>query len=618
MGKLTDAVERWALKEAKLDSFVLSVTPDGNRATIGFLRPSTRDFNYLGCIEVTEDQQLVELSLDAPVNTPEGRRPAVSDAIARARKVTALSGRIELDMDDGAIGFRGAIETEGRRLSTKSLTRLLENGYAMLDRYLPAFTDVARRDVSPADAIAEANREAPPPLDSATAPAWDLFPGTGRVQSWARELKAACATSRNASSAWELAARAVVLVGDDMRTCRTVAHRAAVDAGMQFVAVNEDDVMSLPSPAAFRRIAPVMVFLQPGRWMLASEDGESPEAAELVKQFQRRLAEWVREFEEAQPVLYVTSACTIQDVVESLRYVGLFDRFLNVPTPTMLVWGNRTIDIIGREHCGVTITQSPAKVGKLFRNAYDEERREDLVFLRIRRLLASQTRPLEFLDLVNLETHGFVEADVPPAESAELRKTVAYHEAGHAAVAVIDSRGGNVPDCASIIPSATFEGVVVESYEYHSNLGDRVTYESMRHRVRIRLAGRAAEELFVGPAQVSNGASSDLETATDHATDAFALWGFAPDMDEAGKSASNLAVRLGKATPSSDAHVEGLVRGFLATQYGVVLAMLERHRSFVDAIAERLLIDPMLDQGTLMELAGVHVAKTSLVASAVR
>jgi len=48
-----------------------------------------------------------------------------------------------------------------------------------------------------------------------------------------------------------------------------------------------------------------------------------------------------------------------------------------------------------------------------------------------------------------------------------------------------------------------------------------------------------------------------------------------------------------------------------------VLAMLERHRSFVDAIAERLLIDPMLDQGTLMELAGVHVAKTSLVASAV-
>ena len=44
MGKLTDAVERWALEEAKLDSLVLSVTPDGNRATIGFLRPSTRDF----------------------------------------------------------------------------------------------------------------------------------------------------------------------------------------------------------------------------------------------------------------------------------------------------------------------------------------------------------------------------------------------------------------------------------------------------------------------------------------------------------------------------------------------------------------------------------------------
>jgi len=380
---------------------------------------------------------------------------------------------------------------------------------------------------------------------------------------------------------------------------------------MQFVAIDEDDVMSLPSPAAFRRIAPVMVFLQPGRWMLASEDGESPEAAESVKQFQQRVAAWVHAFEEAQPVLYVTSASRIPDVVESLRYVGLFDRFLNVPAPTMEDWGNRVIDTIGRGHCGATITQSPAKVGKLFRMAYAEERREDLVFLRIRRQLASQERPMEFLDLVNLEMHGFVEADAPPVESAELRKAVAYHEAGHAAVAVIDSGGGNVPDYASIVSSSTFKGVVVESYEYHSNLGDLHTYEAMRHKIRVRLGGRAAEELILGPAQISSGASSDLETATDHATDAFALWGFAPDMDEAGKSASNLAVRLGNATPSSDAHVEGLVRGFLAKEYGVVMEMLAKHRLFVDAIAERLLADPMLDQATLMELAGVHLAPGS-------
>jgi len=56
------------------------------------------------------------------------------------------------------------------------------------------------------------------------------------------------------------------------------------------------------------------------------------------------------------------------------------------------------------------------------------------------------------------------------------------------------------------------------------------------------------------------------------------------------------------------------VRWFLAKEYGVVMAMLERHRLFVAAIAERLLADPILDQATLMELAGVHVAKSNAIA----
>ena len=473
--------------------------------------------------------------------------------------------------------------------------------------YVSAIAPSALFEELAEDAIPDPDREAPLPLDPATAPSWDLYPGTGRVRSWSRELHAACAASPGSASAWELTGRAVVLIGDETRTCRAVAHRAAVDAGMQFVVVREDDVISLPTPAAFKHLAPVMVFLEPGRWSLESVDGESSETAELMKKFQHRLAEWVREFDEAHPVLFATSAASIPDVVESLRHVGFFDRFLQVPAPTMLAWGNRAIDTIGREHCGESITQSPAKVGKLFRSAYSEERRENLALLRIRRLLASEARRLEFLDLVNLEMHGFVEADAPPVESPEVRRSVAYHEAGHAAVAIIDSEGNNVPDYASIIPSATFSGVVVESYEYHTNLADRVTYDSMRHKIRIRLAGRAAEELFVGAAHVSNGASGDLETATDHATDAFTHWGFAPSMDEAGKSASNLAVRIGSATPSWDAHVETLVRDFLAKEFQVVIQMLERYRSFVDAIADRLLIDPILDQQTLTLLAGSYV-----------
>jgi ATP-dependent Zn protease len=181
-------------------------------------------------------------------------------------------------------------------------------------------------------------------------------------------------------------------------------------------------------------------------------------------------------------------------------------------------------------------------------------------------------------------------------------------------VAVIDSHGKNVPDYASIVPSAFFKGVVVDAYDYHTSQGDQLTYEAFRHKVRLWLAGRAAEEMYLGALQVSNGSRGDLDKATDFACDGFGLWGFAPSMDEAGKSGSNLTVAVDKSTAFDVERVHGLVREFLATEYAVVMKMLVEHRAFVDAIAERLLWDPILDQKTLTEMAEEHGA-TGVVAS---
>ena len=607
MGKLTDVVKRWSLEDATLESPNLTVTSDGNRATLKWTRTSRYEGEYRAFYEITEEPAVVQFYLYAPNHVPEGRRLAVAETIVRAQNRIKSLGEIELDMGDGEIRFHGAIDTEGRRLTSKLLSKLFVGGCAVLDRYLPDIGDVVVGNASPAAAVAEANREAPTPFNAADAPAWDTLPGTDRVQAWSRELRSACNTVENAESAWELTGRAVVLVGEEMRTCRNAAWRAAVDADMQFVCIEDDDVMNMPSPAAFRRIAPVMVFLRPGKWMLESEDGDSAETTASMKAFQSRLARWIRKFDETQPVVYVTSAFKITNVDESLRCVELFDRFLNVPSPTMEAWGNAMIARIGRDNCAASMTQSPAKVGQLFRTEYIDDRRESLAFLRIQRLLATLGRPMEFLDLVNLETHGFVEEDAPVAEANDIRRQTAYHEAGHAAVAVIDSHGKNIPDYASIVPSAFFKGVVVDGYDYQSNQGDRLTYAAFRHKIRLLLAGRAAEELYLGPALVSNGSRGDLEKAACYASDGVGLLGFAPSMDQPGRSAGNLNVAVGKPSASHVAHVEELVRGFLATEYAAVMEILAAHRPFVDAIAERLLWDPILDQKTLAELAEEHV-----------
>jgi cell division protease FtsH len=121
-------------------------------------------------------------------------------------------------------------------------------------------------------------------------------------------------------------------------------------------------------------------------------------------------------------------------------------------------------------------------------------------------------------------------ADGKSPLSPAFGRSVAAHEAGHAAVAILDSNGKNIPDYWSIVPGADFKGVVAESIAYRESLGGRTTYADFRHQIRVRLAGRAAEELAFGPENISSGACGDLESVWKRSSRAFGRWGFAPDM----------------------------------------------------------------------------------------
>ena len=458
------------------------------------------------------------------------------------------------------------------------------------------------------------------------APDWNRFPGSGPLQAWARELRQACSSTDAAADPWELAGHAAIVVSNDVTSCNAVLRRMAADAGMRFISIAADDVVGLvpvtqfdvdgpdecdpEPPVEWRRSAPLLVHLERGRWMQAKSENEDEGVVALMLRFQKRLASWIGEFDPEHPVVIVTSADDVPAMVESLRQVGLFDRFLRLPSQTMEAQGHDFIERIGRAHCAESVTRTPGKVGKLVREMYEEERRVGLAVLRLRRLIVREERKLEFIDLVNVSERGFAEAEMPPTEAEGVRRQFAYHEAGHAVVAVIDSGGHNVPEYSSIVPSAHFNGVVVQSYSYMLEAGDLFTYADLRHKVRISLAGRAAEELVYGAERVSSGASEDLKTATERSGIAFALWGFAPSMEKDGQAGSNLAVVDSDGetlSEASRAHVEGLVREFLAAEYRAVKAMLTAHRPLLDAVADRLMVDPIVDQETLAELVRAHV-----------
>jgi cell division protease FtsH len=108
----------------------------------------------------------------------------------------------------------------------------------------------------------------------------------------------------------------------------------------------------------------------------------------------------------------------------------------------------------------------------------------------------------------------------------EKRTLTAYHEAGHAIVAL------NVPAAdpvhkATIIPRGRALGMVMQLPE-----GDKLsmTHQEMTSRLAIMMGGRVAEELKFGKENVTSGAASDIKQATRLARAMVTQWGFSEEI----------------------------------------------------------------------------------------
>ncbi|HBY44357.1 MAG TPA: cell division protein FtsH [Brevundimonas sp.] len=108
------------------------------------------------------------------------------------------------------------------------------------------------------------------------------------------------------------------------------------------------------------------------------------------------------------------------------------------------------------------------------------------------------------------------------AMNEEERRLTAYHEAGHAIVA-INVKMADPVHKATIVPRGRALGMVMQLPE-----GDRYSmkFQQMIDRIAIMAGGRVAEELIFGPESITSGASSDIEQATKLARAMVTRWGF--------------------------------------------------------------------------------------------
>jgi cell division protease FtsH len=108
------------------------------------------------------------------------------------------------------------------------------------------------------------------------------------------------------------------------------------------------------------------------------------------------------------------------------------------------------------------------------------------------------------------------------AMNEEEKRLTAYHEGGHAIVAMNVKMADPVHK-ATIVPRGQALGMVMQLPE-----GDRYSmkYQQMVDRIAIMAGGRVAEELIFGKENITSGASSDIQQASKLARRMVTQWGF--------------------------------------------------------------------------------------------
>ncbi|CAH9069947.1 unnamed protein product [Cuscuta europaea] len=161
--------------------------------------------------------------------------------------------------------------------------------------------------------------------------------------------------------------------------------------------------------------------------------------------------------------------------------------------------------------------------------------------------------------------------------SEESKKLTAYHESGHAIVAM-NTEGAHPIHKATIMPRGSALGMVTQ---LPSNDESSISKKQLLARLDVCMGGRAAEELVFGVDHVTTGASSDLHTATELAQYMVSSCGMSDTIGPV-----HIKER---ASAEMQSRIDAEVVKLLREAYDRVKNLLKKHEKALHALANALL-----------------------------
>ncbi len=410
--------------------------------------------------------------------------------------------------------------------------------------------------------------------------------------------------------------KGVLLVGPPGTGKTLLARAVAGEAAVPFFSISGSDFVEMFVGVGASRVrdlfmqgkkhAPCIIFIDEidavGRHRGAGMGGGHDEREQTLNQL---LVE-MDGFESNEGVILI-AATNRPDVLDpALLRPGRFDRRVVVPRPDLrgrlaiLRVHTRKVPLADDVDLELTARGTPGFVGADLQNLVNE------AALLAARREGSRVAMVDFEKakdkvLMGAERRSLIMSD-------EEKRTTAYHEAGHALVAMLTKESDPVHK-VTIIPRGMALGLTqtLPEEDRHS-----YTRQQMVAIIKYAMGGRAAEEVVFS--HFSTGASNDLQRATRLARDMICHYGMSDAIGPVSFDEDGGDIFLGRDYMTRKTYsektaelIDDEVKRMLTGLYDEAKAMLASRRSTLDAIADALLERETLELGDLQKLIAGEV-----------
>ena len=394
--------------------------------------------------------------------------------------------------------------------------------------------------------------------------------------------------------------KGALLVGPPGTGKTLVARAVAGEAGVPFFTISGSDFVEMFVGVGASRVrdmfeqakksAPCIIFIDEidavGRHRGAGLGGGNDEREQTLNQLLVEMDGF-----EANEGVIILAATNRPDVLDpALLRPGRFDRQVVIPLPDVkgrekiLSVHIRKVPLAKNVNLSVLARGTPGFSGADLANLVNEAAL--LAARRGKRVVAME----EFEDAKDKVMMGAERKSM--AMSEEEKALTAYHEAGHAVVALHEPESDPIHK-ATIIPRGRALGLVMRLPER-----DRISMSraKLKADLAVAMGGRVAEELIFGYDKVTTGASSDIRMATEMARRMVTEWGMSDKLGPLRYGADQEEVFLGHSVAQSKnlsdntaAIVDSEIRLIVDEAYARATKTLKDHHDELEKVARALL-----------------------------